>query len=127
MAHWSEKYVGEPGVGERPCWQLLRRVWREEAGVELPSFEENGDGLATLKREAMAFDDVAIGQEKPLDAIFMNTDIQVKGKWIMVEAHIGVCVAAGLVLHVERGQLAMIEPMKQARVTRIKAGPWHAR
>ena len=125
MQHWSEKYVGEAGQGERPCWQLLRRVWLEVAGVELPSFEENKDGIGTLAREAMAFSDVPFGQEQPLDAVFMNTDIQVKSKWIVAEAHIGICVKPGLVLHVERGTLAMIEPMKHMRVTRIKAGPWH--
>lgn len=125
MDHWSEKYVGEQGQGQRPCWHLLRRVWLDVAGVHLPSFEENKDDVGTLTREATAFADIEIGKEQPLDAVFMNTDIKVKGKWIVAEAHIGICVKAGLVLHVERGMLAIIEPMKDMRVTRIKAGPWH--
>ena len=127
MTHWSEKYVGELGQGKRPCWHLLRRVWREVAGVDLPSFEESPDDVATLKREASSFVNVEIGQENPLDAVFMKTDIKINGAWVAVEGHIGVCVKPGFVLHVERDRLAMIEPMKQLRVTQIKAGPWHAR
>lgn len=125
--HWAEKYVGEPSQGVRPCWSLLRKVWADEAGLLLPSFDGEKNGLGVMSREAMKFEDVVIGNEKPLDAVFMNTDELVKGKWVEVEGHIGVVAMPGFVLHVERGGTAMIDPIKSLRVTRIKAGPWHAR
>lgn len=125
MTYWSETYLGDPAQGERPCWFLLRKIWKELAGLEMPSFEGDGNGLLALARETGKFKEVPIGQEKPLDAVLMNTDVKIKGKWVEVEGHIGICAKPGLVLHVERGGTALIDLMKDLRVTRILAGPWH--
>jgi len=127
MPNPCEIYVGSPAEGPRPCWHLLRRIWGELAGVWLQSFDGENVGLQVMAREAVKFEEIPIGQEQLLDAVYMNTDVLIKGRWREVEGHIGVVVSKGQVLHVHQGGSALVDPMKSLRVTRILKGPWHAR
>ena len=43
MRPWWERYIGLPfgdGPGEVTCWGLLRRVYAEQLGIDLPSYGE---------------------------------------------------------------------------------------
>jgi hypothetical protein len=128
MSHWADRYVGLPAVGPRPCWDLVRRVWAERLGFEMPHFNETDDPEGTIAREAVAFAPVPPGQEKEFDAVMMlvphRTAAPGPRPFRLAETHIGVVAARGLVLHVEFGRTAAIDPLRAMKVSRILRGPW---
>lgn len=98
------QYVGASWEA-RGCWQLLRRVYAEQLGLELPSYaEEYGDGsgaAALILAESVAWHAVPPGGERPGDAALFS----MAGD----PAHVGVVVGAGRFLHIREGQTATIE------------------
>lgn len=124
--HWADTYVGRPAQGKRPCWLLVRQVWIDRLGFTLPSYEDGTVSVAIARNES-TFREVARGEQKELDAVMMTVpardDSHPRG-FRAVEAHIGVMVSKDLVLHVEEGRTAVVEPLKQLHVSRIMRGPW---
>lgn len=118
MSHWADDYVGRPGEGERPCWLLVRHVWAERTGLVFPLYEY-GDEVETIQREAARFVEVQPGEERELDAALMSSPVKTATGWERAEIHIGVVVTKGLVLHVHRGELSRIDPLRKLGVTRI--------
>ncbi|GAA4650481.1 hypothetical protein GCM10023116_27640 [Kistimonas scapharcae] len=48
---WVNKYIGLPWVnGEQDCWWLVRQVYRERLGIELPQIVVNADNLKEVIR-----------------------------------------------------------------------------
>lgn len=128
MSHWADLYVGLPAAGHRPCWDLVRRVWAERLGFQMPRFDETDDPEGTIAREATAFTPVLRGQEREFDAVMMlvphRTTTTAQRPYRLAETHIGVVAARGLVLHVELGRTATVDPLRGMRVSRILRGPW---
>ena len=77
MAHWSDKYIGEPYVkGEADCGRWLCRISREEFGVKVPDEAEIARAASRLGRTAQMEDAVrTLGEvtTKPVegDAVLM--------------------------------------------------------
>ena len=102
-------YVGMP-YRDRGCWELVRLVYREQLGIDLPSYadeyaavpEEDRAELGRLITEHRT-DWYAIppGDERPGDAILF--------KMLGEPSHIGVIVEPGLFLHVRAGHLSCVE------------------
>lgn len=123
MGHWADDYVGLPGEGESPCWALVRQVFRDRTGFDLPNPEAGADEARTIAREAEAFVEVMAGEERDLDLVVMNTDVRCGLAWVRAAAHIGIVVGKGLALHVERNRLAAIEPIAKIDVARVLRHP----
>ncbi|CAL77422.1 hypothetical protein; putative tail assembly protein homolog [Bradyrhizobium sp. ORS 278] len=96
------------------CWGLLRLVYTEQLGLELPSFAE--DYVTSADREAIAgliagnlggWSQIPAGHEQALDGVLMRGFGGI--------GHIGVVVQPGLVLHVQFGCTSRIE--------RYRSGP----
>jgi cell wall-associated NlpC family hydrolase len=113
---WATQYVGLPYVaGGRThdgidCWGLINLVWSEQLGVTLPPYEgatyfteASTDAVAT---DAAAFASryvpVDLGQERLGDGIL----IRMRGHPL----HVAMVLAPGIMLHVEQGADACIEP-----------------
>jgi hypothetical protein len=127
--HWADRYVGLPAQGKRPCWQLVRQVWIDRLGFEMPSFEDERDSERAVAIGSQTFTAVPRGQEKELDAVMVYVPMRDKSSpagFRNAETHVGVIVAPGLVLHVEQDRTAVIEPIKRLKVSRILRGPWGA-
>lgn len=124
--HWADAYVGRPAVGSKPCWALVRQVWIDRLGFTMPAFESETEEEAVALGSS-AFSEVPRGQEKELDAVMMKVpmrDRRSPAGLRHAETHIGVVVAPGLVLHVERERTAVIERLRDLKVSRILRGPW---
>lgn len=124
--HWADAYVGRPASGARPCWELVRRVWIDRLGFVMPSFDEH-DKEAAVRLGAEKFTAVTLGQEQELDAVMMRVPMRDRAGatgFRHAETHIGVVVSRGLVLHVEQGRTAVVEPIRSQQVSRILRGPW---
>lgn len=99
MKHWAAKYIGTPWSPEKNCWWLVREVFRERWGVEMPSIGvgdlQAADNVAVIK-EAASRSGWRPADGKPEDGdILLCRDITGK-------RHIGVMVQDGgrlLLLH----------------------------
>jgi cell wall-associated NlpC family hydrolase len=91
----------------RGCWELLRRVYAEQLGVELPSYAERAEDMdraklsALIESERTAWLAIPAGAEQAGDAALFR----VMGH----DSHIGVVVGAGWMLHARPGTNAVIE------------------
>jgi len=101
MAHWSDRYVGQPYVpGENDCAELAARVQREVFGREIALPSERAFGLRGLTAQIdAARDDYGTRTDSPADgdAVLMRC----RGKL----SHIGVYCdldGVGWVLHAVR-------------------------
>lgn len=122
---WAEKYVGiqyaaalsDKGVD---CWELVRKVFAEQANIELPIY---GDTSA----EEMASIAGLFGQErisgrwhevkdnfKPLDVVSLRVASD--------EVHCGVMVSSNHLLHIERATASVIVPLNHRTLQRRIAG-----
>lgn len=109
-----DPYIGLPwcdrgrGISGVDCWGLLRLVYLELRGIELPSYADSyvtaGDAreLARLiAGELDPWDEIEPGAETIYDGVLMR-----EGKF---PRHIGIVVEPGLMLHVERGGTSQVE------------------
>lgn len=118
-----DEYVGLPFKDKGrdrdglDCWGLLRLVYREKVGVELPAFvddyvtEQDTAAIAALiAGHTDGWHEVRENVVRPFDAVLM--------KQYGVERHIGVVVRRGHVLHVGLGGPSRIEPYNSLRLRR---------
>jgi cell wall-associated NlpC family hydrolase len=121
---WAAGYVGLPFLEHGrsragvDCWGLVRLVYAERLGVALPSYLAGHDGvgradaeaIARLVRGGLAIDGwraVPAGEERELDGILLRT--------FGHPMHMGVVLAPGRMLHVDRGIDAAIEDYRGER------------
>ena len=108
-------YVGLP-YQDRGCWELLRRVYREQLGIDVPDYAEAYGRLEARQRAQLAaliaaerrpWLAVQEGQERAGDAVLMR----ITGH----PSHIGVVAEPGRFLHVFQGATACIESYRSPR------------
>lgn len=120
------RYVGLPfrdkgrDVTGVDCWGLLRLLYAELAGIDLPSYATQygplsaapDPGLAALIRaELPAWSLVPAGQERALDGVALSMGDG--------ETHIGIVVTPGYFLHARLGADTVVE--------RYHAAAWRRR
>lgn len=112
---WVAAYVGLPfgeGAGEVTCWSLVRRVYSERMGIDLPEYGEiPASDLLAVAREMEAGQRLAPWRavDAPLmgDVCLMRSG-RVGGRRVV---HVGVMVDASHVLHVEAASNAVVVPV----------------
>jgi hypothetical protein len=90
------------------CYGLVRLVYRELRGIDLPSHVERYTTTADqaaiaglIAGELDPWDEIAAGSEITFDAVLLRD-----GRFI---SHVGVVVTPGLMLHVAQGETSRIE------------------
>ncbi|MEL7113973.1 MAG: NlpC/P60 family protein [Pseudomonadota bacterium] len=113
---WSTKYIGLSAC-EHHCWSLLRRVYADELGIELPAY----GGSVQCASERAEVERLVQGEERngvwtriepPLPAPF---DVLVfrRGGY---RSHVGVAVDARHMLHMDgQARLARLDDPKWTR------------
>lgn len=122
--HWADRYVGRPAEGARPCWLLVRQVWADQLGFEMPRFDEVDDPMAAIDIGARAFTEVAPAEAREFDAVLTRVPGQRVAPGLGIAPHIGVIASKKLMLHVELAGVAVVEPLRSFKVMRILRGPW---
>lgn len=112
---WSAKYVGLVGL---TCWGLVAEVYGQELEIKLPRYEgtslsteEHADIAALINAQRVSGPWREVGQAKPLDVLLFR-----RGPY---PAHVGLYVAPGQMLHVDRDG--------QARMARFDGPLWSRR
>lgn len=132
---WAERYVGVPFVdGGRTlagcdCWGLVRIVLADAAGLELPTYDAiSAHDLIRVARQVGRMAGagpwstaVPIGQERALDVAVLRVHRTVErgfGANPRMPAHVGVIVAAGMILHAQAGVCSVIQPLADQEIGR---------
>lgn len=99
---WTNEYVGVPYLEHGrtkagwDCWGLLREVYQNELGIELPSYSSNyddtldGDGIGSAFSEEVSGWD-RVSEPEAFDAVWC--------RMVGVECHVGVYVGGGMMMH----------------------------
>lgn len=132
VSAWSKPYVGAPfrrfggdlktGID---CWNLLRRVYREVFGIDLPEFAIDA---ADLRKVAGA-----ISANKSANWVEVNRPMLKDGDGVLMfghvgerlaraETHVGIFVAPRHVLHVEETTASVVVPLGHGSIDYRLAG-----
>lgn len=110
---WWGRYIGLPfgeGPGEVTCWGLVRRVYANHLGVDLPEYGEISarDLVRIARAMGRGKDDGwrAVEQPQPFDVCLMRGS---SGAAVVV--HVGVVTLPGFILHVEAASAAVVVPV----------------
>ena len=110
---WWGRYVGLPfgeGAGEVTCWSLVRMVYRDRLGLELPAYGEiSARDLVRIARTMEAHKDDgwrAVDVPAEHDVCLMRAP-----RGGSVVAHVGVMIDARRMLHVEEASAAVVVPV----------------
>lgn len=126
---WADGYVGLPFVdGGRDrsgvdCWGLVRLVYREQLGVDLPDFAEiraiDWRSVARAIVDAQeSIDWIAVlrGQERPFDVVLMRGHSE-GNRPVSIVNHVGVVAPGGCVLHAEEATDVVCPPLSSPSVS----------
>lgn len=112
---WAGAYVGLPfgdGPGEVTCWSLVRRVYAERMGIDLPEYGEiSASDLLAVAREMEAGQARApwLPVTAPVDGdVCLMRSGQGGGRRVV---HVGIMADARHVLHVEAASAAVVVPV----------------
>lgn len=118
MSDWWAPYIGLPfgeGVGEVTCWGLVRRVYADRLGVDLPEYGEISarDLVRIARAMAKGKDDgwLAVDAPRPFDVCMMRGS---SGGSAVV--HVGIVTDPGRILHVEAASAAVVVPVRHFSV-----------
>ena len=140
---WVAGYVGIPfrDLGRDragcDCWGLVRLVLAEQTGIPLPSLatcygsEANPAGVGDAveaERRSGAWRRIETGDEQPFDVVEMSGAARTPTGWVFGPLHVGVVVAFGWLLHVERGTAAVLARYREDQAVRRRIlGFWRFR
>jgi cell wall-associated NlpC family hydrolase len=126
---WAGHYVGKPfrdggrGPDAYDCWGLVRAVYRDVLGIDLPAYGEiSAADLLRVRRE-IAAGSVSepwhpVPVPRALDVCVMRLPT---GRG---HGHVGVMVDAGTVLHAEGRCGVAMEPVSAATIRGRVMGYW---
>lgn len=118
MSHWWNDYLGLPyaRLGRTrdglDCWGLVRMVYAEQFGVDLPSLDYDSE-------VETAADALALARESWGRAEVAQAGDVVQFRVLGQETHVGLITRPGYFLHVREGQESVIE--------RLDSGAWKHR
>jgi cell wall-associated NlpC family hydrolase len=105
MTQWWGRYIGLP-FEDCNCWALVRRVYRDHLGIDLPEYGEISDtDLLAVHRKMKAEAELWITppDSRPFDVALMATKRGV--------SHVGIVTRPLWVLHTEKGSNAVHVPV----------------
>jgi cell wall-associated NlpC family hydrolase len=118
MRGWEARYVGMPYVdGGRndkgvDCWGLVRLIYAEQLGIELPSYGEiSAEDLLKVARRITAgkdgeeWENVTRETIQPFDVCVMRFH------GVRTVGHVGIVVTKKTIIHVEKGANTALVPL----------------
>lgn len=125
--HWSARYVGIPFLdGGRDelgcdCWGIHRLIYRNEKGIELPSYGEiSADDLVAIARKIKDEKDSevwldVIGDPRAFDTVLMTGRrvrmVEIESKPVRADIHIGTYAGDNNVIHADFSAHSVMVPL----------------
>lgn len=121
MTHWALRYIGDPWIsGEHDCWAFVRRVWREQFGLDVAAVDVDACNRLACMRAFSGHDE---------RSNWHNVDEPREGDAVLLAqgqhpSHVGVWVDVdgGGVLHCAEGMGVMFQT-----VSSLKTAGWHCK
>lgn len=124
MKAWYDKYIGIPYANRgremhgADCWGLAILVYRNELGLELPSYGEiSAENLAQIyktmvvdKDDQELWQEINLGDQLPFDICVM------RGEATRRVCHVGIVIDKKKILHVEKGIDSVIVSVTDASI-----------
>ena len=144
LPDWTLNYIGIPFAEHGrdhegcDCWGLYRLVMMEQFGWDLPSLGETyasvfdgglvGESIRENGTITEDWQEIGFGLEQLGDVVLMSGLYQQNGRWHKANMHVGLVMAPGIMLHVEKGIDAALGLYKSDRrlKNRVK-GLWRHR
>lgn len=114
-----DRYVGIPwaeqacGLAACNCWGLVRLIYRERRGIELPSYSDRIASAADAAEiDALIadlrpdWDEIPAGAETAFDLVLLR-----RGRFI---SHVGMAIEPGRLIHVSSDHPARVERYRAA-------------
>ena len=108
---WADKYLRIPfrargrDVAGCDCWGLVRLVYRQELGVELPDFAIDPNDAeaipAAVAAEKPRWQAIPFDDRREFDVVVMRARLVVAGAAFSPDMHIGVVAPGGRILHTQ--------------------------
>ncbi|QND45299.1 C40 family peptidase (plasmid) [Rhizobium lusitanum] len=120
MSHWTNDYIGLPYVefgrdrAGVDCWGLAKLVYGEALGIELPSYIEQYTSPEERRELDALISAVAVGETWTRTVQAASFDIVVFRRGHM-EAHVGIVVSPGLMLHTSADDHSRLEHYNSGR------------
>ena len=128
---WVEQYVGIPYVAEGAdiardggldCWGLIKLIWRERYGIELPIYDgphwkpgADRVAIAIAIQEAVArYQIVLTGEEREGDGIIL--------RMLGNPLHVGLVVTPGWMIHSNESAASCVEDYRRMAWSRRVIG-----
>ncbi len=113
--HWSARYIGinhsetaEPSFAAASCWGLICLVYRDELGIQLPTYAGAFTSLDEVDEVEQLFASERLSRRwmvaegcLPFDVALFRTGLH--------RRHVGLVVKPGIMLHVAADQPARLE------------------
>lgn len=127
MSAWWSRFVGAPfvsgarGPDSYDCWGIIQAVYREQLGINLPSYGEISahDLVRVARQMERGKDDGWEAVETPQE---YDVAIMRSGRGGRAIVHVGVMVDAQRVLHIEQASHAVVVPIRHFSIAGRIAG-----
>lgn len=115
---WWNQYVGTQfqdggrGNGAVDCWGLVQRVYKEQLGIDLPSYSEHYENtMQAVKIGALVSEVKMLWDSPDKPAPFDVIILRIRN----APMHVGVVTKAGFMLHCEQDIGAVIEDYRSQK------------
>ena len=132
---WAGKYIGVEFDRDRDkgqdCWGLVRAVYRDRLGVELPEYSDVSPysliqiarALKRVSREL--YSEVPLDAVKPFDIVVMWGRFEdKKGQLHRAPLHVGVMITPTQLLHIERKTFSIAVPINHQSIRHRIVTAW---
>lgn len=116
---WAREYIGIAFLDKGrthegcDCWGLNRLIWGEQFALWVPSFldvyEDAHDGVTVAKAIINyglidpIWQRISAGHERLGDGVHLVGYCKIDGRWERAEAHVGIVLVPGVLIHIEHG------------------------
>lgn len=114
-----DQYVGLKIEDDRPCWKLVRLVLKEQAGINLPSYDDEDRNGSSIETYAASYKTIMMHEARALDVAILLTALRENDKYVFRPAHIGIFCNSFQILHIERGNLSRTQLAKELKIHSI--------
>lgn len=111
------------------CWGLVRLVYAEQLGRDLPEFEgvlpDDADAVpAAIASQKSIWHEVSFDERREFDVVVMKARLVVDGKALSPEMHVGVVTPDLKILHTQLPFGVACVPADHPTVVNRIAGVW---
>ncbi len=111
---WWARYIGLPfgeGAGEVTCWSLVRRVYRDQLGIDLPEYGEiSARDLVRVAREMSHQKDKGPWFEPPRPHVY-DVVLMRSARGGRAVCHVGIVADVARILHAEEVTGSVLVPV----------------